>query len=116
MWQDHPWLGVGPAHFAERFKQYRTHWAFAEPERAHNDYLDALADWGSPVSLSSEGRGCFGWGIARTLRRVRRIRAISKPSGGRYAFVLGTTGGLIALLVHSLTDFNFTSPPTPWSR
>ena len=46
MWRDQPWLGVGPANFAQRFKQYRTHWVYAEPERAHNDYLDGLADWG----------------------------------------------------------------------
>lgn len=112
MWRDHPWLGVGPAHFNERFKQYRTHWAQGDPERAHNDYLDALADWGLVgAALVSIPWLLLAYGVQRTLRQVRRNPGdLEVKRSGRYAFVLGTTGGLIALLTHSFADFNLHIP------
>ncbi len=112
MWRDHPWLGVGPAHFSERFKQYRTHWAYAEPERAHNDYLDCLADWGvAGAAILGTTWILLAVGGLRTLRQVRRDPGnIEAKRSSRYAFVLGTLCGLGALLVHSFTDFNFHIP------
>lgn len=112
MWRDHPWLGVGPAHYAERFKQYRTFWAHGEPERAHNDYLDALADWGvAGTAAAALPWLLLGYGVARTLRQVRRDPGdLEIKRSSRYAFVLGTTAGLVGLLVHGLVDFNFHIP------
>jgi O-antigen ligase len=112
MWKDHPWLGVGPAHFNERFKQYRTFWAHGEPERAHNDYLDALADWGvAGAGLAAIPWFLLAYGIVRTLRQVRRDSGdLEVRRSGRYALVLGATGGFVALGVHSLTDFNLHIP------
>ncbi len=112
MWRDHPWFGVGPAHFNERFEQYRTHWVHGDPERAHNDYVDALADWGvAGTAVIAVPWLLFAYGISRTLRQVRRDpSSIEVKRSGRYAFVLGASGGLVALLVHSLTDFNFHIP------
>ena len=46
MWLDHPWLGVGPAHFDLRFPKYRPVTLQSRPFWSHNDYLNALADWG----------------------------------------------------------------------
>lgn len=112
MWRDHPWLGVGPAHFAERFKQYRTHWVDAEPERAHNDYLDGLADWGlAGAGIVGTTWLLFAVGGLRTLRQVRRDPGnIETKRSSRYTFVLGALCGLAALLVHSFTDFNLHIP------
>jgi O-antigen ligase len=112
MWRDHPWLGVGPAHFGERFKQYRTHWAHGEPVRAHNDYLNALADWGViGTTLAAIPWFLLGYGIWRTLRQVARDPGdFEAKRSGRYGFVLGATGGLVALLTHSAVDFNFHIP------
>src|SRR5436190_649912 len=36
MWLDHFWLGVGPAHYDERFRAYRPPAVQARPWRAHN--------------------------------------------------------------------------------
>lgn len=112
MWRDHPWLGVGPAHFAKRFKQYRTHWASGEPERAHNDYLDGLADWGL-AGTAIVGVTWLGLALGglRTLRQVRRDPGnLEVKRSSRYTFVLGTLCGLAALLVHAFTDFNLHIP------
>jgi O-antigen ligase len=112
MWQDHHLYGVGPGHFAERFKQYRTWKAHGEPERAHNDYLNALADWGTAgTAIAVVPWLLLGYGVARTLRQVRRDPGdLEVKRSSRYAFVLGATGGLVALLAHSLVDFNFHIP------
>ena len=112
MWRDHPWLGVGPAHFNERFKQYRTQWAHGDPERAHNDYLNALADWGiAGTAIVAVPWLLLAYGVQRTLRQVRRNPGdLEVKRSGRYAFVLGTTGGLVALLTHSFADFNLHIP------
>ncbi len=112
MWRDHPWFGVGPAHFSERFKQYRTWWVHGEPVYAHNDYLNTLADWGVAGTLVITVPWILlGYGVARTLKQVRRVPGdLEVKRSGRYSFVLGTTAGLIALLVHGLIDFNWQIP------
>jgi tetratricopeptide (TPR) repeat protein len=112
MWRDHPWFGVGPAHFSVRFKKYRTHWAHGEPNRAHNDYLNTLSDWGvAGTTVIAIPWVLLGYGAARTLRQVRRDPGdLEAKRSRRYAFVLGGAGGLVALMVHSFFDFNFHIP------
>lgn len=112
MWREHPRYGVGPAHFSERFKQYRTHWAHGEPERAHNDYLNTLADWGvAGTAVALVPWVLLGYGVHRTLRQVRRDPgSLEVKRSGRYAFVLGASASLGALLIHGLVDFNFHIP------
>ncbi len=46
MWKDHPWFGVGPAHYDDCFPAYRPAEIQARPGYAHNDYLQTLAEWG----------------------------------------------------------------------
>src|SRR5689334_21975066 len=48
IWKDNFWLGAGPGHFDLRFRQYRPadEELQVRPERVHNDYLNALTDWG----------------------------------------------------------------------
>lgn len=112
MWRDHPWFGVGPAHFNERFPQYRPERVHGEPRRAHNDYLDALADWGvAGAALIALPWLLLAYGVARTLRQVRRDPGdLEVKRSGRYSFVLGAAAGLLALLVHAFADFNFHVP------
>ena len=45
MWRDHFWWGVGPAQFDQQFRHYRPEDIQMRPLYAHNDYLNALADW-----------------------------------------------------------------------
>jgi hypothetical protein len=112
MWLDHPWVGVGPAHFDLRFPAYRTRNLQSRPLWSHNDYLNALADWGVVGGLLIGGALFFvGWGAFRAWHYVQRDSDdfASKPSD-RAAVVLGTSMGLFALALHSCVDFNMQIP------
>ena len=112
MWRDHPGFGVGPAHFDVRFPAYRPILVQARPYRAHNDYLNTMADWGLV------GMGIIGAfltfvavGFAKTMKYVGRAQndLVAKRSD-RTATVLGIGLGLLALLLHSVVDFNMHIP------
>src|SRR5262249_53189510 len=46
VWKESPWFGAGPAHFDYRFRKFRPEEVQLQPDRAHNDILNTLADWG----------------------------------------------------------------------
>lgn len=113
MWLDHPWIGVGPAEFDPRFRAYRPERVQASPERVHNDYLNTLVDWGVVGTVLVAGAwALLGWGLVKTWRAVRLSNsALGRNAGSnKFAFVLGASLGLAALLAHSATDFNFSIP------
>ncbi len=112
MWTDHPWFGVGPAHFDYRFREYRTELVQGRPDRVHNDYLNLLADWGAVGGIIVfTGAGIFIFWLRRTWPQVRREENdFGSGQGNRFAFFLGATCGLTALAVHSLMDFNLHIP------
>ncbi|HMO64072.1 MAG TPA: O-antigen ligase family protein, partial [Verrucomicrobiota bacterium] len=112
MWQDHRAWGVGPGHFQARFNQYRSEWVHGDPEHAHNDYLETLADWGAAgAAVIALPWLLLGWGVWRTCGQVKRAPAdLEVRRSSKYAFVIGATGGLVALLAHGLLDFNFRIP------
>jgi O-antigen ligase len=112
MWLDHPWVGVGPGHFDHRFPSYRPIEIQVRPGRAHNDYLNLLADWGVVGGLILlTGIGLLGHATWRSWRYVRRDEdEFGGRQSNRAAFVLGATIGLLALAIHSLTDFNLHIP------
>ena len=112
MWRDHPWFGVGPAHFDYRFPQYRPEYVQARPGYAHNDYLNTLAEWGVVgASLIAASVVLLYAGVFRTWKFVCREQGALKTNpSNRTAFVLGASIGLLAILVHSFTDFNMHVP------
>jgi len=112
MWRDHPWWGVGPAHYDYRFREYRPADLQARPDRCHNDYLNLLADWGVVGGvIVLAGMGIFVVGLFKTWPHVRREEnAFGSGQSNRFAFFLGATGGLAALAVHSTMDFNLHIP------
>lgn len=113
MWLDHPWWGVGPGHFDARFRAYRPEGVQLSPERAHNDYLNTLADWGiAGFALVASAWLLLGYGVFKTWRSRRLAPADlgGKSTSDKYAFVLGASLGLSALLVHSALDFNMHIP------
>jgi O-antigen ligase len=112
MWQDHFWWGVGPAHYDYRFRQYRPESMQLRPDRAHNDYLNLLADWGAVGGvIVLAGMVTFGAGLRKTDKYVRPPENdFSSGMGNRFAFFLGASTGLLALAVHSLVDFNLHIP------
>ena len=112
MWLDAPWVGVGPAHFDLRFPRYRPESLQTRPLWAHNDYLNALADWGAVGGVLLGGAlASLAWGGLRTWRFVRRAGdGITAKLSDRAAFVLGTGLGLVAITLHSAVDFNLQIP------
>jgi O-antigen ligase len=113
MWQENVWFGIGPAHFDERFRVYRPESVQLTAYRAHNDYLNTLADWGIiGTTLVAAAWGLLGWGILRNWRAFRGgATDLGGPSrSNKFAFALGASLGLLAILCHSLVDFNMHIP------
>ena len=65
MWQEHLWLGVGPAQFDVRFPAYRTQFIQLNPGHVHNEYLNVLVDYGLVGALlaATVFGLLLGWGI-----------------------------------------------------
>jgi O-antigen ligase len=112
MWRDHFWWGVGPAHYNYRFREYRPESVQMSPDRAHNDYLNLLADWGAAGGIIVlAGMVTFGAGLRKTWKYVRPSENdFGRGMSNRFAFSLGASAGLFALAVHSVVDFNLHIP------
>jgi O-antigen ligase len=112
MWRDHFWWGVGPAHYDHRFREYRPESIQMSPDRAHNDYLNLLADWGATGGIIVlAGLVTFGAGWRKTWKYVRPAENdFSRGLSNRFAFFLGASAGLFALAIHSVVDFNLHIP------
>ncbi len=112
MWEDQPWFGVGPAHFDYRFREYRPASIQERPDRAHNDYLNLLADWGIVGGvIVFAGMVIFFVSTRKTWPSVRRAETdFGTGQSNRFAFFLGAICGLTALAVHSMMDFNLHIP------
>jgi O-antigen ligase len=113
MWKDNPWCGVGPGLFDSRFRSYRPEGVQASPDRTHNDYLNTLADYGIiGTALVGVFLGLLGWGVARTWRSVRLSSGDlgGKSGSNKFAYVFGASLGLVAILIHSVVDFNMHIP------
>jgi O-antigen ligase len=112
MWRDHFWWGVGPAHYDYRFREYRPQTIQLSPDRAHNDYLNLVTDWGVVGGLMVlAGMTVFGAGLKKTWKYVRPSENdFGRGLSNRFAFFLGASTGLLALAVHSAVDFNLHIP------
>jgi O-antigen ligase len=112
MWRDHFWWGVGPAHYDYRFREYRPENVQGNPDRAHNDYLNLLADWGAVGGIIVlTGMVTFGAGLRKTWKYVRPSENdFGRGMSNRFAFFIGASAGLLALAVHSVVDFNLHIP------
>jgi O-antigen ligase len=112
LWHEDIWWGIGPAHFNYRFGKYRPELVQASPDRAHNDYLNTLTDWGIVGVLIVIAAlvllyVCAVW----TWRFVRGSpNTLGDHRSNKLALVLGTSIGLIAILIHSFVDFNMHIP------
>ena len=112
MWRENFWWGVGPAHYNYRFPAYRPERVQLQPDRAHNDYLNLLADWGAAGGLITlAGMTVLGVGLWQTRKHVRRVeKEFKSGNSNRLAFYLGAAAGLLALALHSVVDFNLHIP------
>ena len=110
MWKDYVWFGMGPGHFDHRFRAYRPAAIQLQPDRVHNDYLNTLVDWGViGAAIITLALGALFAGLARTWNPIVG-QGRSGQTGNKFAFVLGSAAGLVALLVHSVVDFNMQIP------
>ena len=112
MWRDHFWFGAGPAHYNSLFDQYRPERMQLQPDRAHNDYLNLLADWGVAGGLIVlAGLVALVAGLIKAWPHIQRAEAdFNSGFSNRFAFYVGASGALLALTLHSLMDFNLHIP------
>jgi len=99
----HPWTGVGLGCFQYAFTAVQSAQLTYLIDHAHNDYLELAVELGLPCAAVFIG-GIF-WLAARPLRASLRAR-----SSLARALALGSFGAVVALLVHSVADFNLYIP------
>ena len=95
--------GIGGGKYQDVFRRYQTFRPDALFDHAHNDYLESIAEWGILDA-------CLFW-ICVFSVVVFGIRGFfRKRSAEERGVILACSGGLFAILLHSLTDFNLQIP------
>ncbi len=113
IFEDHPLWGGGPAHFDSEFARYRPPAVQVKPVYAHNDYLNTLADWGvTGLAIIAAACVLLYYGALKTWPALRQadLEAGAAQKSDRSAFLMGACMGLLALLFHSVVDFNMHVP------
>jgi hypothetical protein len=102
MAQDHPWTGVGPGGFAERYPEYRRP-GDNETRHVHNLALEMAAEygWAGGLLISAVFFYCF-------LRPLLRRRSKLPPHAAAMAV------GLAAFAIHNLADYTAYMPSLMW--
>ena len=99
----HPWLGTGLGTFPIAYTTVQTNFLGEFVNHAHNDYLELASDLGIPAALGLISS--FIWLLARAVRTSRAaIESLDR------FLALGCAGSLVAILLHSLVDFNLYIP------
>lgn len=97
--EESPILGTGMGTFPWSFTRVRPAGLTARYHEAHNDYVQIVTEMGLPVLIP------LLWGIMLVFRMgIRAYR--DTPSRLRAGVTLGALGGITAILVHSVSDFN----------
>lgn len=100
--QDHILTGTGPGTFVVAYPAYQTPGAAILSVYAHNDYLQFIADTGIfivPVIL---------WGLFFLFKSgFTKLKSQSRQTRG---FALGAMTAVVAIAIHSLSDFNLHIP------
>src|ERR1051325_3714160 len=112
VWKQNFWWGAGPGLFDYRFRQYRPEIVQHQPDRVHNDYLNVLADWGlTGAAIMAAGWCLLGISAVKTFQAIKSSADLSgRRTSNKFAFVVGGTLGLFAILIHSMVDFNINIP------
>jgi O-antigen ligase len=111
LWKENFWFGVGAGHYDWRFRPWRYWNLQGQPIYVHNDYLNTVTEYGTAGgAIIAASILTLGWGLARSWKYVRRTNEIATKPSNRSAVVLGCSVGVLAILVHSVTDFNMHIP------
>ena len=100
---EYPWIGAGAGMHGWLFKRYQDRNPTLFYDYAHNDYLQAAADWGIPAALIF-----FGVLLFLVFRAGKACLTATDPI--RMGLLAGGVGGVSALLVHSFSSFNLHIP------
>ena len=110
MWRDtlplineHPWLGTGLGTFPIAYTGGQTAFVGQFVNHAHNDYLELAADLGIPAAFILFGSILFI--LARAIRSF-----LTGERDFERIVALGCVGSIVAILLHSFTDFNLYIP------
>jgi len=97
--RDFPVTGTGFGSFASIFPKYQTVITEGVVDHAHNDYIELLTDGGIIAFVLTS------WFLFEVFWRSYKSFHLRKETYSIYLY-LGSLTGLIAILIHSLTDFN----------
>lgn len=100
--KDHLYTGTGPGTFTEAYPAYQEPGASYLAVYAHNDYLQFLADCGIPALF------VMAWLLFLFFRAgFKKLQSRSRQTRG---LTLGAMGAVVAILIHSFSDFNLHIP------
>lgn len=109
----HPWWGGGPAQFDADFARYRPPPVQMRPVYAHNDYLNTLCEWGATgLAIIAAVCALLYYGAVKTWPALRKadLETGGSHKSSKSAFLMGACMGLLAILFHSVVDFNMHVP------
>ncbi len=99
----HPFLGVGLGAFRYAFTHFQTYMVELSVHHAHSDYLELTAETGY-IGAALLFVPIFGL-------LIKMIHSfLTDPRRYRPAITLGCIGSALALLIHSVADFNLHIP------
>lgn len=112
-WKLQPMFGTGSGTYLYYGRQFRSEGMQLDPVRAHNDYLDLLAEYGVVAAagflffLGSHLRN--GW---KSYQRLgpKRVATFSHLLSNGMALQIGAIAAVAAYIVHSIFDFNLHIP------
>ncbi len=111
--QDHPIAGAGSGSFLHHARQLRPPEMQGEPDHAHSEYLELLAEYGyvgAALAALFLGTHLFV-GISGLIRIVReRAKATKTKRSRELALSIGSLGAVAAMLIHAATDFSLHIP------
>lgn len=113
--KDHPWFGIGLGQLGVQIPRYQARpWVpedypshpYTYTEHVHNEFLQFWAEGGLPgLFLFLAVLGVFVWEVRRFLRNP-------ESGNGEKEILMGASGGIVALLIQSLSNFPLQVAPT----
>ena len=104
-----PVLGTGSGTYLYYGRQFRSETMQGDPIHAHSDYLELLAEYGV---VGAALAGLFlithlhaGFSVLTRIAR-KRLRPAKRLFSTEVALIAGTLAAVVALMAHSVVDFN----------